>query len=279
LIGYVRGALDFAYKKKLIPANEGVCIDRDAILCHSIPPKPYEDEERVLNEDEVIALYEATKKHIKAHPAYMPNYGILLALMTGMRAGEIAALKWSDVDDLYIHIRHSEHRVDYTSHKDALEHYDGLVNMYEWIEPKEYFANHNARSIMVVGEPKCRKHRDFPVVPQIRALFAEIRALGTTSKDDFIFVRKDGKRHSGHDISCALERRSIEAGIKKASIHMLRRTFSSNAQTQHPRELVASLLGHLEKTNAQHYDYDTSTYEYKKNMVSSMYSNVLKMPS
>jgi site-specific recombinase XerC len=151
--------------------------------------------------------------------------------------------------------------------------------MYEWIEPKEYFANHNARSIMVVGEPKCRKHRDFPVVPQIRALFAEIRALGTTSKDDFIFVRKDGKRHSGHDISCALERRSIEAGIKKASIHMLRRTFSSNAQTQHPRELVASLLGHLEKTNAQHYDYDTSTYEYKKNMVSSMYSNVLKMPS
>lgn len=57
---------------------------------------------------------------------------------------------------------------------------------------------------------------------------------------------------------------------------MLRRTFSSNAQTKYPRKMVAALLGHLEKTNEQCYDYDVSTYELKKSMISSLYPNVPK---
>ncbi len=276
LLGYVCGALEYAYKSKLIATNEGACVDRDLVLSHAIPAKPFVDEERVLTEEEIIALYEATRKQIEAHPAYMPNYAILLALMTGMRVGEVSALRWSDIDDLYIHIDHSEHRIDYASHDEAVEQYDSLLAMYEWVEPKGNFLNGKASYIMTVGEPKCRKHRNFPLVGQIRALFDEIRALNLSDDNFFVFVNKEGNRHNGHDISCAIERRSKEAKIKQASVHMLRRTFSSNAQMKYPREMVAALLGHLEKTNKQYYDYDVSTYEYKKAMISSLYPNVPK---
>ena len=196
--------------------------------------------------------------------------------MTGMRVGEIAALRWSDIDDLYIHIDHSEHRIDYDSHEEAVEQYDSLLAMYDWVEPKGSFLNGNASYVMTVGEPKSRKHRNFPMVSQIRALFDEIRALNLSGDNSFIFVNKEGNRHNGHDISCAIDRRSNEANIKRASVHMLRRTFSSNAQTKYPREMVAALLGHLEKTNEQCYDYDVSTYELKKSMISSLYPNVPK---
>lgn len=276
LLGYVCGALEYAYLNKLVPTNEGACVDRDLVLSHAIPPSPFVDEERVLTEEEVLALYKTTRKQIEAHPTYLPNYGILLALMTGMRVGEIAALRWSDIDDLYIHIDHSEHRIDYDSHEEAVEQYDSLLAMYDWVEPKGSFLNGNASYVMAVGEPKSRKHRNFPMVSQIRALFDEIRALNLSGDNSFIFVNKEGNRHNGHDISCAIDRRSKEANIKRASVHMLRRTFSSNAQTKYPREMVAALLGHLEKTNEQCYDYDVSTYELKKSMISSLYPNVPK---
>ncbi|MBR3823573.1 MAG: tyrosine-type recombinase/integrase [Lachnospiraceae bacterium] len=277
LLGYVCGALEYAFKSKLIATNEGACVDRALVLSHAIPSKPVVDEERVLTADEVIALYQATRKQIEAHPTYMPNYGILLALMTGMRVGEVAALRWSDVDDLYIHIDHSEHRIDYASHEEAVEQYDNLLTMYDWVEPKDNFLKRSASYIMTVGEPKNRKHRNFPMVPQIRALFDEIRALDVSNDNSFIFAKEGSIRHNGHDISCAIERRSKEANIKKASVHMLRRTFSSNALIKYPRELVAALLGHLENTNKEHYDYDVSTIEYKKEMISNLYSNVLKL--
>lgn len=43
----------------------------------------------------------------------MPDYAIELALLTGMRVGEIAALHWSDIDNKHIHVDFSEHRIDY----------------------------------------------------------------------------------------------------------------------------------------------------------------------
>lgn len=105
--------------------------------------------------------------------------------MTGMRVGEIASLKWNSIDDEYIHIDYSERRLDYSD------------------RPSE----------LVIGEPKNRKHRRFPVTPEITELLDRIHNLDIQS--GFVFVRKTGERYTGHDISCAIDRRANEAGIKK----------------------------------------------------------------
>lgn len=107
---------------------------------------------------------------------------------------------------------------------------------------------------MVIGEPKNRKHRVIPLTKDLKTLFSTIRSLNLPG--EFIFSRENGERYTAHDISCATDRRASEAGVKKTSIHGIRRTVSSLLNEKFPQKAVASLLGHLESTNERFYNYD-----------------------
>lgn len=112
----------------------------------------------------------------------------------------------------------------------------------------------------------------------MRALFDRIRALGMTNEDDFIFVEESGKRCPGHDVSCAVVRRAEEAGIKRTSIHGIRRTVSSLLRGVLPISAVANMLGHLEITNEMHYHYDTTEIQEKRDALSKVSSSVIHFP-
>ena len=172
-----------------------------------------------------------------------------------MRVGEIAVLLWSSIDDGYIHIDESEHRYDYAD------------------RPSE----------LVIGEPKNGKHRLIPLTDAMKELFERIEALDVRSPEDFIFVRReDLSRYTGHDIGCAIDRRASEAGIKKTSIHGVRRTVSSILRTKLPAKTVANMLGHLETTNERHYNYDffedSAKIHALDELSSSNVLNVLRFP-
>lgn len=67
------------------------CADKS---CYITVPRSYAIKERILlSHDEEIILF----KRLKSVPTET-NCTILLALTTGMRIGEICALKWSDID-------------------------------------------------------------------------------------------------------------------------------------------------------------------------------------
>ncbi len=251
VIGYVRQAFSYARRAGYIKEDPCQFMDRRLILSRSCMKKPQNDSDRVLTIAELVALRSSVKEHEKRHPGYMPDYAIELATMTGMRVGEIAALEWKAVDDGYIHVDQSEHRLDYEDRKSEL----------------------------IIGEPKNQKHRMIPLTDEMRELFSRVKSLGF--EGEFVFTKEDGTRCTGHDIGCAIDRRASEAVIKKTSIHGVRRTVSSILRTKLPARVVANMLGHLEQTNENHYNYDFYEDDEKIEALSSisrLSSNVLRFP-
>ena len=245
LFGYIKNCFEYAFRMRYISTNEFIYVDKDSVLAFVNVKPPKKDEERILTRKQLKDLYDATLDQEKRHPYYMPNYAIELATQTGMRVGELAALRWCDLQDGYIHIDYSEHRVDYEDHSE-----------------------------LVIGEPKNLKHRKFPFNPLIEDIFHRIKNLGIES--EFVFARENGERYTAHDISCACNRRGEEAGIENVCIHRIRRTVASELRKIYDIKTVASLLGHLEETDEAYYHYDNSEEVVKIEASNTLYSNVLK---
>ena len=197
-MGYFNQAFFYAYKARYISSNPMDLVDKDRLLANCTLPPEKPDEDVALTTDEFRKLLKAVKIHEEKYPSYMPDYAIELAILTGMRRGELAALKKCCIDDIYLHIDYSEHRLDY---KDR---------------PSEY----------VVGEPKNRKHRKIPISKEIRALLKRIEALGAANDEGYVFADPEGNRYTASQIGNAAYRRCLEAGIKNGSIHRIRKTVS-----------------------------------------------------
>ena len=254
VIGYIRQAFRFARRSRMIEEDPMEFIDRQLLLamCEYAPPK--EDTDRILTLAELQKLKAAVFAQEEKHPRYMPNYAIELAMLTGMRVGELSALQWSCIRNGMINIECSEHRLDYKG------------------KPSE----------LVVGEPKNGKHRMIPVTEGIQAFLDKLKGLPTYDPEGFLFTGTDGNRCTSHDISCAVLRRAEEAGIGKTSIHEIRRTVSSMLRTILPVRSVANMLGHLETTNELYYNYDMTETEEKiraLSSISSLSSNVIRFPA
>ena len=235
ILGYFNQVFFYAYKARYITSNPMDLVDKDRLLANCTLPPEKPDEDLAMTTDEFRELLKAVKKHEEKYPSYMPDYAVELAILTGMRRGELAALKKSCIDDMYLHIDYSEHRLDY---KDR---------------PSE----------LVVGEPKNRKHRKIPISKEIRALLKRIEALGAANDEGYIFVDPEGNRYTAGKIGNAAYKRCLETGIKNGSIHRIRKTVSSILNTVIPRADVCSLLGHTEKVNEMHYDFSTASAQEK----------------
>ena len=236
IYGYLSQMFRYAVRKKYILTDPMTFIDRKRIMsfCCALPPISLNDLRKFLN---------SVHEHLEKYPDYMPDYAILLGTLTGMRVGEIVALKWECVDKDFIHIDFAEHRHDYGDH----------------IE-------------IVVGEPKSHKHRLFPIYKEISDLLDTIRSHSID--DTWVFADENG-RITETAVSNACRRRSTEAGIKRTSIHEIRRTVSSYLNTLLPRETVANLLGHLPDTNARFYDFDISSRSVKVEALEKLSDNII----
>lgn len=226
IFGYITNMYEYAVLQQYIKESPAKFVDKKLLstFCESDPVKP--DKDRVLTIGEMAALLTAVREHEQRYPGYIPDYAVELAMLTGMRIGEIAVLHWTDIDGEYIHVDYSEHRLDYSA------------------KYREY----------IIGEPKNRKHRQIPIGPDIAALFARIKALNISG--EYVFSDNNGEWYREYCLRTALKRRAKEAGVT-TSFHGIRRTVSSllNASGL-PRVTVANMLGHLPTTNERYYDYD-----------------------
>ncbi len=245
LAGYVKGIFFVAYRQHIIDSNPWDRVSLKEVVypaCYN--PKQQPDEERILSDVQIHMIRQAVKAHLAKNPHYFPDYGILIAQYTGMRVGEIAALKWSDIQDGCIYVTQSMHRV-ITSNGQTVE----------------------------IGDTKNHKDRSIPVGHELTAILDRIKSTQVSMDIDSPYVLDNGNLPTVNALCKAASRRGKEAGIDgPLTIHRIRRTVASHLNTIYDQATVSHIMGHTEEVDAKHYNYDTVQLADKQNSMDKLYA-------
>jgi integrase len=160
---------------------------------------------QVLEADEVILLAQ--------HAADAQDGAIFtVAAFTGLRLGELLALRWSDVDfaKRLVHVRWSRVRGQ-------------------------------------TDRPKSHRVRSVPLIDQAaRALDGLSRRGGFTADEDLVFIRADGQHLDGDQLRKRYRVALQEAGLPRIRFHDLRHTFGTLAVQAFPLSDVKAFMGHAD---------------------------------
>jgi integrase len=131
---------------------------------------------------------------------------VLVALRTGLRRGELMALRWDDVDLVAgrLVVRHSTTRDE-------------------------------------EGSPKSGRNREIPLSPETVAALKAHRHL----RAELVFCRHDGRPWRDHHLRPPLRRACKRAGLRVVGWHVLRHSFASHLVMRGVAlKAVQELLGH-----------------------------------
>ena len=145
---------------------------------------------------------------------------ILLALRTGLRQGELLALRWSDVDLVR-----------------------GRLTVRRSVTKGRVLDPDTGKLLLknTVTEPKSGKSREVPLGEEIlKALKAHRHLRGA-----LVFSDQSGKMHTANGSKHPLWRACDRSGVRRIRWHVLRHTFASHlAMKGVPLKVVQELLGH-----------------------------------
>ncbi len=180
-----------------------------------IYPKNRRRTVRVLDEQEESALMDYLAEDMD-----LCKFGVYIALRTGMRIGEICALRWGDisVQTATIFVSHTVQRIKCTE------------------------ADGESRTALVIGTPKSdSSYRAIPLMPDIEALcdrFAPVLSENfvLTGTDRCMDPRKLQRRLQGYLKECE---------ISEVHFHTLRHTFATRCvEVGVDVKTLSEILGH-----------------------------------
>jgi integrase len=143
----------------------------------------------------------------------------ITAAFTGLRRGELVALRWRDVD-----FEHATIRVE-----------------------ESYSAGHLTR-------PKSNQSRSVPMVPQVAELLARVGQRETfTNLDDRVFVGKDGAYLDASALRRRYKKAQARAGLRELRFHDLRHVFGSLMINHASIVEVQEWMGHADIDTTRRY--------------------------
>ena len=238
LVGYIKNTFTFALRKGYIQKDP----------CAFITPKVFHKycyvssrskKPQVIDREDLSLLNYIFKEDYIKQPWYMPTYAVELASLTGMRVGEISALKWDHVFSDYILV-------------DSSEKYKR--------KSKEF----------CIESTKNQKVRCFPITDEIRDLLDKVRKAQETyiGTSEWVFANEEGRIHT-HVISSCLKNKCKMLGITERGIHAWRKTLNSTMRANGVSSVVAaSLIGNSVEVNDKYYTYDVATMQEKSRIIS-----------
>jgi integrase len=214
------GELSRRSVQKMVVLLNGIF--RRAVKVWKLPANPVADVERPTAPKRTdIAFYSPEEVYALARAAHDEQDAALFltAALTGLRMGELLALRWRDLDFAAQTVRVT---ASYTVGK--------------------------------LGTPKSGVGRAVPLVEevaQVLACLAQRRCW--TGPDDLVFVGKAGEYLDGSALRRRYKRARDAAGLRPLRFHDLRHTFGSVAiRTADPRELQ-EWMGHSDFSTTQIY--------------------------
>ena len=193
LFGYVKNVIKSALINKVLYENPIEYLEAKQFYKYCTEKKK-SPEQRVVSDFDMKRLYERFQKDYDRKPDYIPTYAVELATLTGMRVGELSALKWEDIHETYIFISKSE--------------------KYNRIEKKYY-----------IDQTKNKEDQKFPVSEEIRNLLDRVKKAEIRSGYvcEWVFANQNGRIHAPVISSC-LKNKCRQIGMEEKGIHAFRRT-------------------------------------------------------
>lgn len=180
---------------------------------------------------------EAVRKDSKGCPRYSAGYYLLLLLHTGMRCGEMIALRWRDVD--------WEHGL-LTIEKSA-----------SMAKNRDKKQENDSNFIMVEGDTKNQKARVIQLTKEagqiLEVLYERDMPHGP---DDLITPTETGRMNSASNLEHRMKVILKNAGLQdiKGGLHIFRKTFATQMYERGARvEEIAAYIGDLESTTRKYY--------------------------
>lgn len=225
----INGIFKYAKKKGYSSLSVTSFLGDLDISARSFSKNKMVDEECVFREDEMHKLVEALSKKIT-----VPNLGVLLAAYTGMRMGEVAALKWEDVREDHIYVHRTQIRYQREDGKDVYEVRDF---------PK---TEASIRKVVIVDGLK-------PILKQLRRI---------NPFTEYVFVKNDEIIRKHVFLDC-LYRACDRAKIPRRGMHSLRKTFATRLINSNIDEaVIKNQMGHTDiGTTKGYYYYNDKTLE------------------
>ena len=233
-----RGFLKRAYKRKFISFRVEDIFDNLDTSDNNFKKNIKEDYQEVFNDDEMTKMlsYLIDNKDVK-------NLGILLMFVTGIRVGELVALRYEDFVDDTIRIRRTETRY-------AIEKGKNIYDIKEF--PK---SEAGVRTVIIP--------QDFIWIKRY------LRILNPF--EEYVFVEK-GKRLTTNCIRRRLERVCVKLGIYKKSPHKIRKTYGSILLDNHiDNKLITEMMGHTDiLCTEDHYHRNRKSIQQKSLILSNI---------
>lgn len=241
MFGYMNGVFEKAKIDKVIETNPCQYVDLPIFKQHCTEQKPKTAKERTVSNEEKKILVSKLNKNYERKMSNIARYAVELSLYTGMRVGELAGLKWEDInyEENTITICRSE---KYNRKKD------------------EFY----------ISSTKNDKVRTFPLTEEIKDVLSRVKKAEVQRGilSEFIFSDEHGRVHARRISACARNMTLNDQFEHAKSIHAIRRTFNSNLRCNGVSATVAaSLLGHTERVNEENYTYDVSSIDEKMKIV------------
>lgn len=172
---------------------------------------------RLDDEGEIVCYPPESVAAILAECDERDRARILLMLDAGLRAGEVLALRWTDVGSVYLNVR-------------------GTV-----YKPK-------GRPVQVVT-PKSGKGRAIPLTSRVREALERLERRGA-----WLFPSDDGLPQAVDGLGYVVEQLCERAGVEHLGLHAFRHTFATEAlQAGTDLETVRKYLGHANIKTTQRY--------------------------
>lgn len=212
-----------------------------------------EDSEEVFDREETATMLRYLVANIDRQ-----NAAILLTFLSGLRCGEVVALKHVDILKYGVVVRRTESRMEKTNSKVGTLNKDGLV------EGESYFYH-------IKNAPKTDAGFRQVVLPEEH--FWLLEYLDKLSPDsDYVFVDETGKRMTTNVIRRRLLRVCKHLGIAPKSPHKIRKTYASILiDAGLDNNLVIKQMGHTNISMTEsHYHRDRKDLESKIEAINSL---------